>query len=315
LHRKVKFLLLLIVAGLTQALAQGQLEKVILQETNLARLRHGLSPLSWDAKAAKAASRYARDMLERGYFSHTSPEGTTLTDRMRQEGIIEVTLGENIASYEGYSPATVASMVVDDWMNSPHHREVILQNRFTHVGIGLAISNDKVIVVQDFLSRPFQVDFWKTPSQNTIGLLTYDGASQATVGVFVNDLLVASHEPPTWSGSIPLLPGSKVALGLWNRSKYYLECSLEPPQIDCPSSKIVWRATYRELLKKTVILQIDLPPGEYTLARGASKPVPFQRANGPTVVEAPEDWNAIWIGVEKGINVEYTHRIALDTGR
>jgi len=293
------------------AVGQSSLELAVLQETNAVRQRYGLEPLAWDDRAAVAARGHALDMLERNYFAHDTPEGTTVAERMWRAGVTEVKVGENIAFYEGYTPEEAIAKVVTDWMNSPHHRENILRPEFTHLGVGLAIAGDRVMVVQDFLSRPFAVEVWKTPSRGPVGILSFSGSSPATVGVFVNGVYVEALQPPSWRGRLELLPDSRVDLGLWQGSSYYLECSFTPPELNCPSRKIDWRASYERRLTDTVRLQVGLPTGNYLLARGLDTPVPFMRVSGQVYVEVPREWGAVWIGIESEGRVEYTHRIGL----
>jgi len=310
--RPLRISLAVLVALLPAAAGQTALEARILQETNAVRARYGLPRLQWDGSAAAAAREHARDMLARGYFAHETPEGLTPAERMWRAGVREVTVGENIAFYEGYLPEKAVEKVVNDWMNSPHHRENILNPQFTHLGVGVAVDGERVMLVQDFLARPFAVSVWETPSRALVGVLDYAGSSRATVGLFVNGVFYKALQPPSWSGELELEPGSKVSLGLWRDDAYYLACSFVPPRLDCQNPKINWRASYRQELKNTVRLQIGLPAGEYTLARGAREPVPFRRVSGPVVyLEVPSEWGAVWIGTKHGDRVEYTHRIAL----
>ena len=297
---------------LSPVAAQSPLELAILEQTNAARAAHGLEPLSWDENTARAARAHAEDMLERNYFAHVTPEGTTPAERMWAAGVYEVEVGENIAYYEGYTPDQAVAKVVDDWMQSPHHRENILRPAFTHLGVGVAVRGDRVALVQDFLARPFEIVVWQTASRALTGILDYSGSSKATVGVFVNGLFNVALQPPGWAGSIELPAGSRVGLGLWRGDKYYLACEFTLPAVECRNPKINWRASYHQEYRDTARLQITLPRGSYTLAHGRQKPVPFQRADGQVFIEVPRDWGAIWIGVKRGDRVEYTHRIPLE---
>ena len=292
-------------------MAQSQLELEVLRRTNVARAEHGLPPLEWDDNAAAAARAHAQDMLERGYFAHETPEGLTVADRMWRAGVLEVTVGENIAYYEGYSPQEAVEKAVVDWMNSPHHRENILRPGFTHLGVGVVQRGDRIMLVQDFLARPFEVLVWQTPSSAQMDVIEYSGSSRATVGLFVNGVFERAMQPPRWSGELRLPVGSEISLGLWRSDRYYLACSFTPPQLDCDSPKLDWRASYRRELVATSLLQITLPPGEYTLAYGLEKPVAFKKVGSTVNIEAPVDWGAVWIGVSSGSRVEYTHKIPL----
>ena len=53
---------------------------------NAERSKRGLRPVSRDADLGQAARKHARDMVRRGYFSHVSPGGSTLGDRLRSAG-------------------------------------------------------------------------------------------------------------------------------------------------------------------------------------------------------------------------------------
>ena len=85
------------------------------------------------APALRCAARlHARDMVVRGYFSHTSQNGDTFSKRITAAGYVWRTVGENIAS--GY-PSPQA--VVDGWMTSSGHCKNIMNPAFTELGVGL----------------------------------------------------------------------------------------------------------------------------------------------------------------------------------
>jgi len=308
----LRSLAILLLLAAPFAVAQSPLEIEILRQTNAYREQYGLEPLAWDEAAHKAALAHARDMLARHYFAHETPEGVTPAERMWRAGVLEVTVGENIAYYGGLDASQAAAKVVADWMNSPHHRENILRPQFTHLGVAVSQAGDRVMLVQDFLARPFKVLVWRTPSQKRVGVLEYGGSSRATVGVFVNGVYRTALQPPDWRGELELDPGSRVSLGLWRDGAYYLACSFVPPRLDCANPKIAWSARYHVELRDTVQLQLTLPPGEYTLAYGKEDPVPFKKVNGQVFLEVPRDWMVIWVGLAHGDRVEYTHRIPLE---
>lgn len=132
-------------------------EQLVHDEVNDIRREHGLSALQYDDGFATDARGHSRDMAQRDYFSHTTPEGTGIRSRY---GSACRTVGENIAqtwwqrSVEGEghlgSESELAASVVDGWMNSPGHRENILRAGWTSEGIGVAMADDKVYVTQGF---------------------------------------------------------------------------------------------------------------------------------------------------------------------
>ncbi|QNP68467.1 TerD family protein [Streptomyces roseirectus] len=119
-------------APLTPAGLDG-VEAEVLALTNRERARAGLRPLAPDGPLARAARAYCVDMAARGFYSHTSPEGTQPWDRAAAAGSAKRSIGENIACGQR-SPAEV----VEGWMNSPGHRANILKADFTHLGVGFA---------------------------------------------------------------------------------------------------------------------------------------------------------------------------------
>ncbi len=295
---------------LALALAQTPLELEAFQRSNEARAAHGLGALAWDDAAYRAARAHALDMLERGYFDHVNPEGQGPADRMWAAGVIEARVGENLAFYEGYPPEHAARVVVGDWLNSPPHRRSLLDPEFTHLGLALVQKGDRVVVVQNFLARPFKVWVWQTPSRMREGYLRYQGRSRATVGLFVNDALRVALQPPRWSGQLELEPGSTVTLGVWGDDRYQLACRFTLPKTGCAHPKLEWSANYQERWVPSVRLQLGLPSEEFWLAYGP-EPILLRSLRGDAVVEVPAAWRVVWVGVLREGHVEYTHRIPL----
>ena len=135
-----------------------ELERRIFQFTNEARRKNGLPPLDSDNDLMVKARCKSDDMLKNNYFSHTSPEGETLKDRIQEEKPASYRtisrIGENI--YMGarfdYSTdiKTQARMIVDGWMTSPGHRRNILDPNYTHLGVGVSAKDKMCYATQIF---------------------------------------------------------------------------------------------------------------------------------------------------------------------
>jgi len=106
-------------------------EREMVARVNKERRDRGLSELIVNEKLRDLARVYARDMFERGYFSHYNPEGQSPFDRMEEAGITYRTAGENLAL------APNITIAHEGLMDSPGHRENILSPDFGHVGIGV----------------------------------------------------------------------------------------------------------------------------------------------------------------------------------
>jgi uncharacterized protein YkwD len=116
-------------------------------------------------------------MAQLDYFDHDNLRGQAPSDRAGQagyrcrkdygsyytEGIAEnifqtwlfssytTSLNGLVVSRNYITMEEIASQVVNGWMNSPGHRENILNARYDREGIGIAVSSDgKVYVTQNF---------------------------------------------------------------------------------------------------------------------------------------------------------------------
>lgn len=98
---------------------------------NKERISRGLSGVVFDDQLRDVGRAHCKDMFERGYFSHYTPEGTSPFDRMDEAGIIYNGAGENLA----LSPNTDIAM--KGLMNSPGHKANILSADFGRVGVGV----------------------------------------------------------------------------------------------------------------------------------------------------------------------------------
>lgn len=135
---------------------EAAVEAAIHDRVNAVRAERGLEALSAREDLATVADSHSRDMAERGYLSHTSPEGETMTDRYERFDVDCRGWAENIlynyASDE--SPTAAARRSVDQWMESTGHRRNILSTSWTAEGIGAAVADDgRLYVTQNFGSN------------------------------------------------------------------------------------------------------------------------------------------------------------------
>lgn len=107
----------------------------IVELTNHVRADNQAPALSPSPKLMEAAQIHSRDMAAADTMAHTLPGAAlpSLTGRADAVHYAYARLGENIA----YNQAD-ASSVVAAWMNSPPHRENMLNSSFTDIGVGLA---------------------------------------------------------------------------------------------------------------------------------------------------------------------------------
>ncbi len=124
----------------------------LIEFTNKARLNLGLSVLQENVELNKAAYLKAQDMLNKGYFAHYSPEGISPWYWLAQSGYYYRAAGENLAI--GFLES---EQVHYAWMNSPSHKENILNPAYQEIGIAVVKGNfqghETTLVVQ-FLGAP-----------------------------------------------------------------------------------------------------------------------------------------------------------------
>jgi uncharacterized protein YkwD len=104
---------------------------------NEERARRGLPVLEQETRLETAAQRHAEDMVAREFFAHETPEGLGPAERALSAGYPakHYSSGENLAWGTGLEASPVE--IIDGWMQSPGHRENILRNAFTQIGVGV----------------------------------------------------------------------------------------------------------------------------------------------------------------------------------
>ncbi|WP_410637543.1 CAP domain-containing protein [Amycolatopsis sp. lyj-346] len=95
------------------------------------RAKAGCAPLAEEPHITKAAQDYSDQMSAEKFFSHTSPDGTTFDQRIKNAGYPKPG-AENIARGQ-----TSAAQVMESWMNSEGHRANILNCTLKKIGVGV----------------------------------------------------------------------------------------------------------------------------------------------------------------------------------
>ncbi|MER5708663.1 CAP domain-containing protein [Streptomyces sp. NPDC002122] len=135
-------------AGAETDAAGGKVAEYVQQVVALAnaeREKAGCGPVRAETHLRTAAQRHSDDMAARDYYEHDTPEGRDAGDRMTGAGYTWSTWGENI--HRG--PKTPA-LAMEDWMDSPGHRENILNCSFKDIGVGVTLTANGPWWVQDF---------------------------------------------------------------------------------------------------------------------------------------------------------------------
>ncbi len=116
---------------------------------NFERKIRGLPPLSENPLLNQSAYLKAKDILEKDYFSHFSPEGISPWYWFKLTGYEYQFAGENLAI--GFLDS---KEVHEAWMSSPSHRQNILNPNYKEIGIavlkGEFNGSEVYVVVQHF---------------------------------------------------------------------------------------------------------------------------------------------------------------------
>lgn len=107
-------------------------ERIIFELTNAFRAHNNIAPFKYNDKLSNVARKHSKDMADKDYFSHTSLDGTSMSERISQGGINWSRCGENIAAgnQTGFD-------AFGQWLNSLGHRKNMLEQS-GDLGVGSA---------------------------------------------------------------------------------------------------------------------------------------------------------------------------------
>lgn len=159
-------------------LNESKIEVLVHERVNEARDNNSSPVLTMDARLRNIARGHSESMVKYGYYSHTSPNGATFEDRyaaasydckvpigdgryaVGSENLHRILAFESVQTESGMeyydSEEDIAAAVVDGWMNSDAHREILLKDYWRNEGIGVEIENlgegdgQRVYVTQNF---------------------------------------------------------------------------------------------------------------------------------------------------------------------
>ncbi len=125
-------------------------QKGIIEWTNKQREKYGLAPLKENPLLDETALAKVEDMFENQYFAHESPSGEGVSNLAKKFGYDFLLIGENLAMGNFSSDEDL----VLAWMESPGHRENILNEKYQEIGVavkkGIFEGKEVWIAVQHF---------------------------------------------------------------------------------------------------------------------------------------------------------------------
>ncbi|WP_158232440.1 CAP-associated domain-containing protein [Sporosarcina sp. P13] len=108
------------------------MERQTFELTNQLREEHNVPLLKNDEKLATLSWEHSQEMIFQKYSSHTPQSTELFAERLKIAGIPNTKAAENTAF--NYIDAIET---VHGWLNSPKHRDVLLNPSFTHMGVGV----------------------------------------------------------------------------------------------------------------------------------------------------------------------------------
>ncbi len=207
-------------------------EQYLFSAANAERVQRGLPALRWDATLYRAALGHAKEMAARASISHQYAGEPELAERGLLAGAKFSKIAENVAE------APTAVRIHEAWMNSPGHRENLLDPKLDSVGISVLSRDGQLYAVQDF--------------GQTVATLSL-AEQESRVG----SLLVAA-------AAVDLLPSS---------DDVRRTCSMETGYAGTRRPLFVMRYTAGELTRLPEALKTELATGKFHQAAvGACSP-------------------------------------------
>jgi uncharacterized protein YkwD len=127
-------------AAVADVWTDADFTRAVWDGVNARRTRAGLAAVAEDGRLSRAALDYAVQMSETDWFSHTGPDGSSFVDRIVAAGFpFDGQVGEILAMGTNGWPA---ADVVQAWIDSPPHREQMLNSNYSLAGIGCAFTRE-----------------------------------------------------------------------------------------------------------------------------------------------------------------------------
>ncbi len=132
-----------------------ELERRLFEAANQERMSRGLPAFRPNQALLELARKQSGEMAALGFFEHLSAGGRTYTERLVEAGVHFAANAENVAKSGSFDPALIHEAL----MNSPGHREAILDPVFDEAGMAIALGSDGAYyVTQDFIKSLAVVD-------------------------------------------------------------------------------------------------------------------------------------------------------------
>lgn len=147
----VRLAVLLLWVLIPSPVFSDQSDEPIINTINNIRVSRGLNRLSGDPAAASTAKKHAAELARRHTLSHRGLDGSRVVERYRNAGGTGLSAGENLGAGDSIQ------VIIDAWMNSPSHRDNLLNKDWNAVGIGSSqLQGGRIVLVAVFTTSSWQ---------------------------------------------------------------------------------------------------------------------------------------------------------------
>lgn len=141
----------------------ARVEREIVRLTNEFREREGRSTVEKNEELEAAAQYFADYMARTGRYGHTA-DGSQPSARAEKHGYDYCLVSENIGyqySSTGFEADALAKQFTQGWIESPGHRENMLDRDVVDTGVAVARSDDGTYYAVQMFGRPssMQIEF------------------------------------------------------------------------------------------------------------------------------------------------------------
>ena len=134
-------------AALPQRPDISAIEEKLLEWVNKERMSLNLNTLKFSPSLRTVALEHSKDMASQQKLTHLSSSGKSYLGRLVEAGLFFIEIGENVAVSDTFD----AEFIHQGFMESPEHRDNVLNPKYDTAGIGVVYSKDKkYFVTQDF---------------------------------------------------------------------------------------------------------------------------------------------------------------------
>jgi uncharacterized protein YkwD len=127
-------------------------ERKVFDLTNEERKKAKLPALTINPRLMKAARGHSANMAKKGFFEHVL-DGKTWGDRAKDAGYDFEVCGENVGSTSG---GANSKAMMKWWMESKDHRENIVRDEFTEIGVAAVKAADDKVYYTQLFAAPFK---------------------------------------------------------------------------------------------------------------------------------------------------------------